>query len=237
VDSSYVETFDDGPGGWLAWDGESTQPMIEDGALVARSPWWVDYNHAPPGGGYLHLLGALHTHPSFVTEKTREVAGVNRFVAGGYSRDLTNARVTVRLRGEVELRGAELVLLAQADIPGTRANYVLTGQPLAITAEWSEQTITLAPDAEQWVCLGSRHDRTQLYGCGEIEQVLKDLNCDIILVLFPLTVESREPVADLHRLRAGVDYEVDYERLPRGWVAFDTVRIEYVDGAVDEKAS
>ena len=42
---------------------------IVDGALHCSSPWWVDYNHAPPGqptfpgvrveGSYLHLLAGL----------------------------------------------------------------------------------------------------------------------------------------------------------------------------------
>ncbi len=226
---TYLETFDDGPGGWLAWDGRSTRSDIQSGVLIARSPWWVDYNHAPPGGGYLHLLAALHTHPAFVTDETRALVGENRFVAGGYSRDFTKARLTVRLRGDVALQGSQLTLLAQADVPGTRTNWVLTGQPLTVTREWSEQTLTLTPDPAQWTCLGSRHDRTDLYGEGPIEAVLADLNCDIILVLFPLTIVPLTPVEDIHRLRAGLDYPVDPVYLPHGVVLFDTVQIEYPD--------
>jgi hypothetical protein len=223
----YIETFDHGPGGWLAQalTGGATLPDLRDGVISCRSPWWVDYNHAPPGAGYLHLLIFLHTRAGLVPE----LGGPNRFVRAGQSRDLTNARLTVRLRGEVDLRGAEMLLLAQADVPGTRTNFVLTGQPFRITPEWSEQTVTLVPDPDQWLCLGSRHDRTATYGYGDIADVLRDLNVDIIFVLFPLTIVPVGEVADLHFLQAGVDYEVDARYLPQGEVQFDTVRIEYAE--------
>src|SRR5687767_12245913 len=108
--SPYIETFDDGPHGWLAWYGGNARPDIEDGVLISRSPWWVDYNHAPPGGGYLHLLAALHLHPAWATDNINALVGENRFVTQGYSRDLTNARLTVRLRGNVDLQGSQLLL-------------------------------------------------------------------------------------------------------------------------------
>jgi len=226
--TDYIETFDDGPGGWMGWREKGLlQPEIRDGVFYSRSPWWVDYNHAPPGAGYLHLLACLHTHKNFVTEQSVTLVGQNRFVAQGKSRNFTNARLTVRLRGEVELKGAKLVLLAQADVPGTRTNFVLTGQPLQITQEWSEQTITLTADANQWLCLGSRHDRTNTYGYGDIADVLRDLNVDIIFVLFPLNIVPVGEVEHPHILRAGLDYEVDQRYLPSGVVMFDMVKIEY----------
>lgn len=225
----YRETFDHGPAGWLGWDGRSSTPEVKDGLLISRSPWWVDYNHAPPGAGYLHLLAALHTHANFVNDNTRRMVGENRFVAEGYSRDFTHARITTRLRGAVDLKGSQLVWLAQADVPGTRTNYVLTGQPLTLTEGWSEQTVTFTPDPKQWVCLGSRHDKTDLYGEGPIAEVLRDLNCDIILVLFPLNIVPLTRIANIHTLRAGLDYAVDQSYLPNGVVIVDTVTIEYPD--------
>ena len=220
----YVEDFDDGPGGWLGWSGSGGfLPEIRDGALVSRSPWWVDANHAPPGAGYLHLLGALHTHPRFVPD----IARPNRFVEGGYSRDFTDARLTLRLRGEVEARGAQLLLLAQADVPGTRTNFVLTSQPIPIARDWQETTLALAPDPAQWICLGSHRDSTDLYGYGEIADVLRDLNCDIILVLFPLTIVPTTPVGDVDALRPYRDYEPDPRHLPTGEVWLDRARLEY----------
>ena len=62
----YNESFADGPGGWIECfrngaDGVRSHKRAEDGALISQSPLWVDYNHALPGGGYLHLLFCLHT--------------------------------------------------------------------------------------------------------------------------------------------------------------------------------
>ena len=62
--TEYVETFDGKGSGWIGWGGPgvgATALDIRDGIAVSRSPWWVDFNHAPPGGGYLHLLYALYT--------------------------------------------------------------------------------------------------------------------------------------------------------------------------------
>lgn len=138
--------------------------------------------------------------------------------------------MTVRLRGNVELRGAEMMLLVQADVPGTRTNFVLTGQPFKVTTNWSEQTIILIPDPTQWVCLGARHDETDFYGYGNIADVLQDVNMDIIFVLFPLQIVPVGPVTDIHKLRPHRDYEVDWHYLPQGEFEIDTVRIEYDEG-------
>jgi hypothetical protein len=248
----YVETFDGGGGGWFAWvpaaempspsDESTIPPVIRDGALVTSSPWFVDSNHASPGAGYLHLLAFLLTK----AENVPAIGWPNRFVEGGYSRDMRNARLTVRLRGEVNLRGAQLVLLAQAAVPGTTANLVLTGQPIEITRDWSEQSITLTPDPVEWTCLGARHDLQNYYGCAEPEEVLRDVNVDLIFILFPLQVVPTTPVADIHRGRphhrvtqaalrqgrpADPGYEVDWSYLPDGHIEFDTVRIDYPEAA------
>src|SRR5262245_60425054 len=104
--TAYEETFDDGSRGWYSWKPNGSQvPEVRDGRFFERGPWWVDSNHAPPGGaGYLHLLAILWTHPDAVPQHRWP----NRFVEGGYSRDLTDARLSVRLHGQVELHGAQL---------------------------------------------------------------------------------------------------------------------------------
>ena len=73
---TYVEDFDDGPGGWA---GHQKALEIENGVAISRSPWWVDPNHAPPGGGYLHLLFAQWMNPERA-ESNRPIAGDNRFI-------------------------------------------------------------------------------------------------------------------------------------------------------------
>jgi hypothetical protein len=105
-------------------------------------------------------------------------------------------------------------------------NQALTAQPCQITPEWSEQTITLVPDQKQWTQLGSHEDAG--YGHGPIEDLLRDVNFDLIFILFPLNVQpSRHVQGGHHRLRPGRDYEVDRSRLPEGYVMLDEVRIEY----------
>ena len=202
----------------------------------------MDANHAPPGAGYLHVLMYLHTDAAAVTQ----LEGANRFVEGGFSTNLTNARVTARLRGTLDLAGplcnnqtprtqrdvgdVRLYLHVQARVKGpprTTANFMLTGQPFEITDEWSEQTVRLAPDPEQWPSLGARHDLREVYGDADIAEVLADVNHDIIFLLFPLNVVPVGQVDDLHREWAVRDYKVDMAYLPKGLIMFDTVQIEY----------
>jgi len=227
---NYVETFDDGPGGWYGWISNAAGPKpleIRDGCAVSHSPWWIDYNHAPPGAGYLHLLYMLNTSGK-PGEHQREVEGQNRFVNGGFTTDFTNARVTLRLKGEVELNGAELVLLCQSVQGGICSGWLLTGQPFSITSEWSQQTVVAVPNPAQWTCLGSRHDRADFYGELPLETVLRDVNTDILLVLHPLDIQPMGPIAgDPHRLRPEKDYPVWRSRLPEGYVLLDEVRIEF----------
>ncbi|MSR83955.1 MAG: hypothetical protein EXS58_13695 [Candidatus Latescibacteria bacterium] len=226
----YVERFDDGPGGWYGWISNVAGPKpleVRDSCVLSRSPWWIDYNHAPPGAGYLNLLYMLNTggRPG---EHQREVEGENRFIKGGYPTDFTDARFTLRLKGELEARGAQLVLLCQAVQEGICSGWLLTGQPFRVKPEWSEQTVTLVPDPAQWTCLGSRHDRADYYGVIPLEQVLRQVNTDILLVLHPLDVVPMGPLqGDPHHLRPERDYPVWRSRLPEGYVLLDEVRIDF----------
>jgi len=193
-----------------------------------HGPWTVDANHCYPGAGYLHLVMYLHTHADCLSDRDRD----NRFVAEGYSRDFRNVRISVRLRGMMDLRGAQLVLLAQSTLPGRdfpRTNTTLTAQPIEVTREWSEQTITLVPDPAQWTYMGARHDAARYDAPADIADVLSDVNVDIILILFPLTIVPLVEVENIHRPYAGRDYPVDQKQLPQGLIMFDAVRIDYED--------
>ena len=109
-------------------------------------------------------------------------------------------------------------------------NFVLSSQYFAVTRDWSEQTITLAPDPAQWLCLGARHDLTDVYGWGEIESVLRDVNIDIILLLHPLRIVPLTPQPDgPHSQRAELDYEVDRRHLPLGEIRVSEVHIDFCD--------
>jgi hypothetical protein len=229
---NYIESFDNGPGGWYGWISNAAGPKpleIRDGCAISTSPWWIDYNHAPPGAGYLHLLYMLNTRGK-PGEHQREVQGENHFVRDGCPTDFTAARITLRLKGEVELKGAQLLLLCQAVQGGICSGWLLAGQPFRVTPDWSEQTVTAVPDPAQWICLGSRHDRADFYGEIPLETVLHDVNTNILLVLHPLTIVPMGPLAgDPHRLRPEKDYPIWRSRLPEGYVLLDEVRIEFVD--------
>ena len=91
----YRETFDDGPGGWFGFisNQQGIKPLeIRDSCAISRSPWWIDYNHAPPGAGYLHLLYMLYTK-GVPGEHHREVAGENHYIRQGCGTNFLNAKI------------------------------------------------------------------------------------------------------------------------------------------------
>lgn len=228
----YAETFDAGPQGWCGWTNNIEGPKaleIHDSAAVSRSPWWIDYNHAPPGAGYLHILFALNTGVGdSYSELYLERAGLNRFLEEQFPTDFTGAKLTFRMKGELEARGAKLVLLIQANVGRITSGWALTGRPLAVTRDWTEQTVVAAPDPVLWTCLGSRHDRRKTYGEADLATVLRDVNANVVLILFPLDVVPMGPLeGNPHMLRAGKDYPVWQSRLPEGYVILDEVRIEF----------
>jgi hypothetical protein len=227
---AYIETFDDGPGGWFGWIDNARGPKpleIEDGFATSRSPWWIDYNHAPPGAGYLHLLYMLHTK-GVMSEHQQEVAGENRFIDGGHSTNFTNARMTLRLKGELEAKGANLMLLCQGQRGNLVSGWLRNGEPFEVTSEWSQRTIQLRPDDSAWQCLGGRRGREDFYGHIPLADILGDVNINILLVLYPLNIEPMGPIAgDKHELRPEKDYSVWRSRLPEGYVQLDTIQIDF----------
>ena len=55
--TTYVESFDNGAGGWIA---NRYDPLpVWDGIAYCYGPWYLDSNHAPPGAGYLLKRKAL----------------------------------------------------------------------------------------------------------------------------------------------------------------------------------
>lgn len=227
---TYVEDFDAGPGGWMrVVDNHSPVAAlpIRDGVARCQGPWWVDYNHAPPGGGYLQLLMCLVTRGA-AGEQTREAAGENRFVTGDYPTDFTNARMTLRLRGELEAAGTRLSLLLQGSVDGIISGWVLTGQTFAVTPDWSEQSVVCMPDQSKWISLASRHDRTDTYGEKPFRSILGNVNVNIHLVMFPVTPRPMGRIdGDPHLLRAGRDYPIWPSSIAQGYVEVDRISIEF----------
>ena len=227
---TYSETFDEDAGGWTGWASnfKGFRPLeTAPGAVTSRSPWWIDYNHAPPGAGYMHMVATLDT-TAVQGEAARDLAGRNRFVAGGFPADFTNARITVRLKGELLSRGADLMLLIQGHVDGLCSGWLLTSRPITVREQWSDATLHLPPAPSEWTALGSRHDRTDMYGERPLPAVLSHVSMNFMFVLYPLTVEPMGPIdGDPHRLRAGHDYPVWRSRLPEGYVTFDSVEVAF----------
>lgn len=227
---TYVEDFDAGPGGWMrVVDNHSPIGAlpIRDGAVRCQGPWWVDYNHAPPGGGYLQLLMCLVTRGA-AGESTREAAGENRFVKGNYPTDFTDARMTLRLRGELEAAGTHFSLLLQGSVDGIISGWVLTGQTFAVTPDWSEQSVVCVPDQSQWASLASRHDRMDTYGEKPFRSILGNVNVNLHLLMFPVKPRPMGRIdGDPHLLRAGRDYPIWPSSIAQGYVEVDRVSIEF----------
>jgi hypothetical protein len=161
-------------------------------------------------------------------EVYRETGGTNHFIEGQYPLDFTNARLTLRLKGELEIRSAQLGILIQGAHEGLVSGWFLHGQPFQVLPEWTEQTVTLAPDPAQWTNLGSRHDRADMYGYVELATILRNVNVDFLFILFPLDVAPMGPInGEPHILRPERDYPVWRSRLPEGYVTLDTVRIDF----------
>jgi hypothetical protein len=228
--STYVEDFDDGPGGWLRvvdnWHVPAALP-VHDSAIWSYGPWWVDYNHAPPGGGYLQLLMCLNTRTP-PGEVARELGGKNRFVSDKYPTDFTNARIKVRIRGELESAGTNVCVLVQGMQDGICSGWVLHGQPIGVEKEYTETTVICKPDETQWTCLGSRHDRRETYGVKPLAKILSNVDVNIYLLLFPVNPRPMGPISgDPHILRAGRDYPIWPSSIAQGYVGVDRIEIEF----------
>jgi hypothetical protein len=205
-----LQAFDDGPAGWVRWGSALTVDEVQGGGsftalehseakpsspscVTSRSPWWVDYNHAPPtaagvgnGAGYMHMLFVYLTsgpilesdsevrhhchsstcrgggkastqtvantlHSSYAaavmccvcTERAcchqagggRQGFHTNQLVKQGFPSDFTDARLTFRLRGELEMnscRNAALYFQIWGTVDGVSSGWTLTGQPIPV---------------------------------------------------------------------------------------------------------
>ncbi len=112
----YVYHFSYGHGRWFSHRHFALK--IWDGAAQCYSPWFVDPNHVSLRAGYMHLVMLIYTARHWYQPDnpatTRLPYRASSFADQGRSTDLRNARLTVRSRGAVDLKVAQLLLLAQA---------------------------------------------------------------------------------------------------------------------------
>jgi len=163
-----------------------------------------------------------------LSEPLKEFGGSNRFINQNCSTDFTDAEFTVRLRGELLLRGAKVVPLIQSRQNGICSGWMLTSQQIFIEKQWTEQTLMLTADASKWTSLGSRPDRADTYGELPLEEVLANVNVNLYLALFPLDVRPKGDLdGDPNILRPGRDYRVWQAFLPEGYVVLDSVSLRF----------
>jgi len=197
----YREGWDTGLGGWRGGSGEDLVFHPEEGGFVRYTePTGTDYNHSD-GIGWLHLVQYFYPghfdldHPSAAL--------------GGASPDLTDAVVSVRLRGvrwdgrtrwpdpAVPVpfdRGDELVWWSQVDATAAEdqsrmSNWAHTGAFLTdalYSGQWSTRSYRLRADTRDWTYAGQ--DRSQgrdVYVYHPLGEVLSDLDVDLFhLLLF-----------------------------------------------------
>ena len=67
-----------------------------------------------------------------------------------------------------------------------------------------------------------------MYGHVPLPFILSNVNVNLYLVLFPVMPRPLGPlIGDPHRLRPGRDYPYWPSSVPQGYVAVDTVRVEF----------
>ena len=67
--------------------------------------------------------------------------------------------------------------------------------------------MVLEPATEDWIALGTRHDRGDMYGIKPLEKVLGNVDVNIMLILFPREVSPMGPIdCYSHLLRSEREY-------------------------------
>ena len=121
-----------------------------------------------------------------------------------------------------------MCVLLQGMVDGICSGWVHTCAVFKVGADRAEQTVALDPDPAGWKALGSRHDRTDMYGVKPLERVLSKADANIMFLLYPINVVPMGPIdVDMHKLRPNREYPVWRHELPEGYVTLDSVQIEF----------
>ncbi|HEV8444783.1 MAG TPA: hypothetical protein VGQ27_14965 [Steroidobacteraceae bacterium] len=208
----YRHDFADGSGGWrtvhtlvspdqlpvdssncfISWLGLYACTLdvpVEGGRSVLQSPWWLDPNHAKPGGyGHLNLLTWVYLNgmPGSSTE-------------GMPSIDLRDVTLRVSMRAQAfNPAGGRLVFWFQTKMPDGRfANFAYTSSPLDAVlppdgSELSQFNIKLVADPAAWTCLGAAVDRSDFYGCMDVVNAMSAVKDDFGFIIIPVS-DSPDP--------------------------------------------
>lgn len=165
---------------WLELQACIVPAPVRAGALFLQSPWWLDENHAPPGGaGHLSLVAWVYVRD---IESRAPPAQL----------DLRGARLKAQMRAaQLDLKEGQMVFWFQTSMPGGRfANFAYTGVPLHLQLlepdEFNVIDIELTADPALWTCLGAHESRVDTYGCMPLEEALGCVDIAFGMIVFPV---------------------------------------------------
>lgn len=176
-----------------------TKPWSDngDGTVEAHSPWWIDSNHEyVPGEGLFSFIGYVSVNGKKRSPHTTPL-------------DLRDATLTIRLRlDSLELQGAHLMLWFQAKDPATgiQSNFLLRDQFMESVGhgKFGEWRVRLATDSARWLCMGSRPDRTDFYGCMPVADALAHVSENFGIVAYGVKLPSSFPNDGTTGLPSGI---------------------------------
>ncbi len=102
---------------------------------------------------------------------------------------------------------------------------MLTRKVFALGSTFTETSVGLFLKSSNWLVLGARNVRKDMYGVRVFANVLSNVDVNSVLLLFALNFEPMGfLVGDAQLLRPDRDYPVWRSDLPEGYVILDSVR-------------
>jgi len=200
--------------------------------LFSVSPWWVDANHSYPGYGSLHLIFLANLRPVHPTIK-----GIP-FDSSLVHPNMRDMKLRGKIRGHgVDFKGADLVFWFQcySEKISRSVNYALVGQPLndkLIDGKINDFEVNVdIGKSEDWVCLGSCDQKSDLYGYLEINDLDLDMPSSMGFILVPVDTKPLWPnecnAVTTIDLGLNNKWPIDPRLLPTGCIALYDLVIDY----------
>ncbi len=198
--------------------------------LFSEGPWWVDANHSNPGYGCLSLVFFCHLRPDRGLVFDPNLSYPN----------MRGMKIRGKIRGHnVDLKGADFVFWFQcySEKIAKNVNYALVGQPLNDKlTDGNINEFELDVDIERyddWICLGSCHEKSDLYGTLDIRELDLDKPSSMGFILAPIDAKPIWPDECSFKLSRPIIlysqlvWPIDTQSLPVGVIALHELEIDY----------
>jgi len=200
--------------------------------LFSNGPWWIDPNHAHPGYGSLHLIFFTPVDPMHTSNHELPIDA--HFIYP----NMQSMTIQGALRGDhINLQGSDLLFWFQCYSKKINryVNYALIDQPLnkhLLCGELSLFSLTVdIRQKDQWVCLGSSTERSDLYGDLPISELELDkvINCGFILTPIELQPIWQAEADNLSLVELAYEskWPINTDLLPTGCIALYDLQIDY----------